>query len=834
MKKRANPRVPRALHLALDEIWGVGRGWDRLAAVNHTIVGLRFILTSFGFFAIGGLLAMLIRAQLATPRSAFIGPDIYNQVFTMHGTVMMFLFVIPMIEGIAIYLLPKMLGARDMAFPRLSAYGYWCYLFGGTILLLALAVGAAPDAGWFMYVPLSSRPFSPGINSDVWLIGVTFVEISAISAAVEIVVSILKVRAPGMSLDRMPIFAWYMLVTAFMMLIGFPPLILASILLETERAFGWPFFDPTRGGDALLWQHLFWIFGHPEVYIIFLPGAAIVSTLLPVFAHRPLVGYAWVVVSIIALGFISFGLWVHHMFTVGIPHLALAFFSAASLLVVVPTGVQMFSWLATLISGRPELRLPMLFILGFFFIFVAGGLTGVMVAIVPFDWQVHDTHFVVAHFHYVLVGGFVFPMLAAAYYWLPNLSGRDATYRLGHAVFWMVFIGFNLTFLVMHLTGLLGMPRRIYTYDPDLGWEWPNLVSSLGGFLMTMGFAVFVLDMVLQLRYGRVAERNPWRADTLEWTIPVPPTSYGYASLPRVQGRRPLADNPGLADSLAAGDGYLGFTRNGWPETLGVHMVTGEVEQVLILPRPTHLPLYTALATGVFFVSFLFSAYWIAAIGLAATVALALRWTRTTGFDRDHGALPIGRGISVPAQQESASPPAWWGATFGLAADGTLFASLAFGALYLPVIAPGWPQSMAVTLPIYATLAAAAALAAAAIASGLALGQAASASGREAWLLGSALAQGTAVIVLGVLYAAVPDPTAHAQGALSAALIGYALFHAAMGIVLAGYGWWRSRAGRVSANRTLDLRIGKLWQSFTAVTGIAALALIQFLPWFAR
>ncbi|HVL54988.1 MAG TPA: cbb3-type cytochrome c oxidase subunit I, partial [Burkholderiaceae bacterium] len=429
---------PVARHKRLTIPWSVGPGWRRWSAVNHTIVGLRFIYTGFAFFLIGGLLAMLIRTQIATSGNAFLDHDTYNQVFTMHGTIMMFLFALPVLEGVTFYLLPKLLGARDMAFPRLSAFGYWCYLFGGLILLTALFFGFAPNAGWFMYTPLSSRPFTPGINSDVWLLGVTFVEISAISAGVEIVVTVLKVRTAGMALNRMPLFGWYMLVVAFMIVLGFPPLVLASILLEVERAFGLPFYDPHRGGDPILWQHLFWLFGHPEVYILFLPAAGLVSTMVPTFAQRPIVGYRWVVASVIATGFISFGLWVHHMFAVGIPYLAEIFFSAASMMVAVPTGIQVFSWIATLWAGRPVLRLPLLYLFGFLVTFVLGGLTGVMVALVPFDWQVHDTHFVVAHLHYVLVGGVVFPLLAAAYYWMPHVTGRMPSERLGTIAFWLI------------------------------------------------------------------------------------------------------------------------------------------------------------------------------------------------------------------------------------------------------------------------------------------------------------------------------------------------------------------------------------------------------------
>ena len=522
------------LHRELAAIWATGPGLQRLAAVNHSVIGLRFIATAFVFFAMGGVLGMLTRVQLATPDSDFMDPETYNQVFTVHGSMMLFLFAIPMIEGVAVYLTPKILGTRDFAFPRLTAYGYWCYLFGGTIMTMSLVFGVAPNGGWFMYTPLSSNVYTPGINADVWLLGVTFVEISALTLAVEIVVSILKMRAPGMALDRMPIFGWYMLVTALMMVVAFPPLILGSILLETERAFGLPFFDPKRGGDPLLWQHLFWLFGHPDVYIIFLPMAGALSTIIPVFANRRLVGYRAIVVAIIALAFVSFGIWVHHMFTVGIPHLALAFFSAGSAIVAVPTSVQIFAWLATLAHGRPRWDVPMLYVFGFFFIFALGGLTGVMLAIVPFNWQAHDTYFVVAHFHYVVAGALAFPMLAAFYYWLPLMTGRTAVHRLAVPAFWLVFIGFNLTFFLMHLVGLLGMPRRIYTYPGDVGWNWLNLLSSVGGFIMTIGFGLVVIDVLAQFRYGRRVRRDPWRATTFEWAMPIPPAPYAFASLPPV------------------------------------------------------------------------------------------------------------------------------------------------------------------------------------------------------------------------------------------------------------------------------------------------------------
>ncbi|GGE50755.1 cytochrome ubiquinol oxidase subunit I [Agaricicola taiwanensis] len=822
---------PIRLHKELSRIWGTPPGWARLSAVNHTVVGRRFMLAAFIFFAIGGLLAMIIRVQLATPESTFIGPEIYGQIFTMHGTVMMFLFAIPMFEGMALYLLPKMLGSRDLAFPRLSAYGFWCYVFGGSILILALLAGVAPDAGWFMYTPLSSGRYSPGINADVWLIGITFVEISAIGAAIEIVVTILKLRAPGMSLARMPIMAWYLLVTALMMLVGFPPLILGSILLEVERAFDWPFFDPTRGGDALLWQHLFWLFGHPEVYIIFLPAAGAVSMILPVLARHPLIGHNWIVVSVIGVGFLSFGLWVHHMFTVGIPHLGQAFFSAASMLVAIPTGVQIFAWLGTLMAGRPQRVLPMLFLFGFFFVFVLGGLTGVMLAVVPFNWQAHDTHFVVAHLHYVLVGGFIFPMLAAAYYWLPHLTGRETSYHLGYVSFWLIFIGFNVTFFLMHLTGLRGMPRRIEAYPAELGWETLNLISSVGGFLMAIGFALFATDVTLQMLYGRRARRNPWRAETLEWATPVPPTSYAFASLPVVGSRRPLEDDPDLPRKLAAGEGYLGFARNNWMEVLSVSTGGGDIDHLVMLPRRTFLPLWTALATGVFFLGLLFKLYWLSGIGLIVTVGLLLRWTKGMGLQRDHGPLEIGRGESALAHYEADYPPSRWAMIFALLADGILFGSLAFALLFLWVVAPAWPPADLISGGWLQAFALMAGLGASAMLTRRAIRSGDDATPRERSLLLAAATGLMAVAAAALFFMSVlPDPTRHAYAAVTAALVVYCLVHAAVGVIFSAYGLYRSKTGYVSAARRLDLVIAQHWHDYTFATALIAMVLVLVVP----
>ena len=825
----SGPVSPIRLHKALEAIWTTPPGIGRLSSVNHTVLGKRFMAVALGFFAIGGLLAMLIRAQLATPGSAFLGPEIYNQIFTMHGTVMMFLFAIPMFEGFVIYMLPKMLGARDMAFPRLTAYGFWCYLFGGLILIGAMLAGAAPNGGWFMYTPLTSRPYTPGINADVWLLGITFVEISAVTAAVEIFVSILKMRAPGMALNRMPLLAWYMLVTSGMMIVGFPPLILGSILLELERAFDLPFFDPTRGGDPLLWQHLFWLFGHPEVYIIFLPAAGALSTIIPVFARRPILGYRAIIAAIVAMGFLSFGLWVHHMFTVGIPHLALAFFSAASALVAVPTAVQIFAWIGTLASGRPRWDIPMLYVSGFFFVFVIGGLTGVMLAMVPFNTQAHDSYFVVAHLHYVLVGGFVFPMLAALYHWLPHISGRRSLYRLSVPAFWLIFIGFNLTFFLMHLTGLMGMPRRISSYPSNWGWDWLNLLSSIGGFILTMGFALVLADMVLQFRYGERFRRDPWRAGTLEWATPTPPPPYNFAAIPRVAERADRLRPAEIGPRLAGGAGYLGFARNAAQETMGVDIATGAPEHVIVLPRRTFLPLWTALATASFFLAFLFGLYWLAPAGALATIGLFLTWPATLGQKRDMGPVDIGMGERAPLDAEAPGNVTILANRAALVMDATLFASLLFGGLFLLVVAPGWDGLAPLAMPAWAGVAGALAAAAGAALAWLAR-RANAADGSGGMLLGLAgLAQAAAAAALVLLLLAVPEPTGHARQAAIVALLGYGALHCALAALMAGHGLWRRRQGYVSARRSTDMVLAWLWGGYAAGAALVGLPLVLLL-----
>lgn len=827
--KSAASTNPDRLHDQFNEVWGNPRGWRALTIVNHTSIGLRFLVTGGVFFLIGGLLAMLIRTQLALPGYELMEPDVYNQVFTMHGTVMMFLFAVPMMEGLAVYLIPKMIGARDLVFPRLSSLGYFCYLFGGLILLSSIFLDIAPKAGWFMYTPLSSSAHTPGVNSDFWLLGITFVEISAVSAGVELVVSILRTRANGMALHKMPLYAWYILVMAMMIVVGFPPLILGSILLELERAAGMPFFDVARGGDPVLWQHLFWLFGHPEVYIIFLPGAGIVSTLIPVFCQRPLVGYRWVVLGVLTTGFISFGLWVHHMFTVGIPQLATAFFSAASMLVAIPTGVQIFAWLATLWLGKPTYKVPMLWLVGFLIVFVAGGLTGVMLALVPFDWQVHDTHFVVAHMHYVLVGGMVFPLVAGLYYWLPHFSGRMPSERLGRWGFWLFFIGFNTTFLIMHWTGLIGMPRRVYTYDTGLGWDMPNLVSSIGSFIMSIGVATILMDIILHFRFGKRAPTNPWNADTLEWATSLPPTAYNFVSLPDVTDRHPLWKDPDLPDSIARGEHALAVIDHGRRETWGSDPLTGKVREIIHLPGNSWLPFIAAVFLAMLCLSLLNKAYMLAILATVATLVVLLRWSWENGAHPAAAPDAKTQPGEPPLHSRTFDGPGLWGMGVTLLANGALYLSLLFGWFYLWTVSPQWQVPPQLDLDGWLMLGSVILLTVGTLWYRWMIGQ----LRRQRidrlqlnlLLLGSlALAQSAALLWL--MLSANLRPTETAHDAVIFVMLSYSLIHCGLAAILTLLQAWRVAYGYVGRTAPYEpivveqlwyYNLGVLWASYAAI-----------------
>jgi cytochrome c oxidase subunit 1 len=603
----------------LNKTWGDKPGlWGWITSTNHKSIGKRFIITAFIFFAAGGVLAALMRIQLARPENSFLGPDLYNQIFTMHGTTMMFLFAIPVMEAMAIYLVPLMIGTRNIAFPRLAAFSYWIYLFGGITLYTFFILNVGPDAGWFSYFPLAGPEFSAGKRIDIWSQLINFTEISALAASIEIIVTVFKLRAPGMSLNRIPMFVWTMLVTSFMVVFAMPAVMTSSLFMTLDRLVATHFYNPAEGGDPLLWQHLFWFFGHPEVYIVFIPATGFVASIIQTFSRRPMFGYTALVLSAIATGFLGFALWVHHMFATGLPQLGTSFFTAATMMIAIPNGTQMFCWIATIWSGRPRIKTPMLFIIGFFFIFTLGGLSGVIQASVPVDLQVHDTFFVVAHFHYVLIGGAVFPLFGAFYYWFPKFTGRMLNEGLGKLNFWLMFVGFNLTFFPMHNLGLQGMPRRVYTYLPGMGWSNLNLLSSMGAGLLTLGVIVFVVNVFLNRRRGRVAGDNPWGADTLEWGTSSPPPSYNFFRIPVVEGREALwsrSEDAPVVEGL----------RSDCHEVLITKTLDAEPDSKITLPGPTVWPLMMALAATATFVSSCFTP-WALPVGMVLSAVALIGW----------------------------------------------------------------------------------------------------------------------------------------------------------------------------------------------------------------
>jgi len=535
---------------------------DWIMTTDHKKLGVMYMVTAFFFFLVGGVDALLIRTQLAQPDGKVLSPEVYNQIFTMHAVTMIFLFVMPMLTGLGNYIVPLMIGARDMAFPRLNAFGYWIVLFGGLFLTSSFLFGAAPNAGWFAYAPLTelSGPgttscgnavmCTPGPNMDFWALGILMLGISSIAGSINFVVTILKLRAPGMTINRMPLFTWMTLITAFLLLFSLPSVTMASILLLLDRHLGTHFYVAGFGGDPLLWQHLFWSFGHPEVYILILPAFGIISEVLPVFARKPIFGYTFIAWSGVAIGFLSFTVWAHHMFAVGLPIVAQAFFATSTTLIAIPTAVKIFNWIGTIYGGKLSFKAPMLFALGFIAMFLIGGLNGAALAIVPFDYQVTDTYFVVSHLHYVLFGGSVFGIFAGIYYWFPKITGKLMNERLAQVHFWLMLIGVNVTFFPMHILGLLGMPRRIYTYPSNLGWNELNLIASVGAFILGISILVFIWNFIVTLRSGQAAGTDPWNAFTLEWDTDSPPKPYNFAEIPTVRSRRPFYDkkNPETAD----------------------------------------------------------------------------------------------------------------------------------------------------------------------------------------------------------------------------------------------------------------------------------------------
>ncbi|WP_068876942.1 MULTISPECIES: cbb3-type cytochrome c oxidase subunit I [unclassified Phenylobacterium] len=814
----------------LERAWRAPRGWGLLTVVNNNYVGVYYVGAAFLFFCLAGVLALLIRAQLALPLNGFLPQETYNQVFTMHGTVMMFLFAVPAVEALGVLLLPQMLAARDLPFPRLSAYAFWAYLIGGLCFFASIFFGLAPDGGWFMYPPLTSKIYSPGINADFWLLGIGFIEISAIAGAVEIVVGVLKTRAPGMTLDKLPIFAWAMLVFAVMIIIGFPAVILGTLLLELERALNWPFFDPTRGGDPLLWQHLFWFFGHPEVYIIFLPAAGLMSMIVPTVARTEIVGYRLVVLALLATGFISFGVWSHHMFATGMPPLSVSFFSAASMAVSVPAGVQVFSWIATLAAGRVTWNTPALFAVGSIITFTMGGLTGVMVALVPFDWQAHDTYFIVAHLHYVLIGGMVFPLFAAFYYWTPMMSRRPLSERLGKWVFGLIFTGVHVTFLPMHLTGLMGMPRRVYTYLPGRDWEATNLLSTAGAFMIGAGVALFVLDLIRNFRFTAAEDAgNIYGGGTLEW---LPTGLYSTRSIPVVRSRYPLWDDPNFSDDVEAGRYFLPRSATGLRETIITSPLRAEPQYVQRMPGPSAWHVLAAVFTAGFFLLLTVQAYTVGVVSGVLAVACVLRWVWETDRPMPVETIDIGAGIRVPTYVTGPMSHGWWAMVVLLIVAAMIFIMACFSYVFLWSrrpdlwIAPPdtvWLVGIVVAYGLAAGLARCGALAARAPRTG------------RFW---APLSVGVGALLAGAAFGADLTswwstglrPDASGQGATVFALLSWQGVLLSVAVLMAGYVAARAIAGLADSSRTSTVDVCALFLGYVAAQGAAGAALVRLFP----
>ncbi|MVA82542.1 cytochrome c oxidase subunit I [Agrobacterium vitis] len=815
----------------LRAVWANPPGWRYWTSVNNTEVGLWYGSTAFAFMLFAGLLGLLVRAQLAVPENDLLSAEFYNQVYTLHGTVMMFLFAVPIFEAVAIFLLPPMLGTRELPFPRLGAFGFWSFLIGGVFVCGSIFFNAAPNAGWFMYPPLATSE-QAGIGADIWLLGLSFIEVASLAAAVELIVGIMKCRAPGMRVNIMPLFAWYLLIVAGMILFAFPPLIAGDLLFEMQRMFDWPFFDPERGGDPLLWQHLFWIFGHPEVYIIFLPAIALLAMIIPTFAGRPIVGYSWIVLAAVGTGFLSFGLWVHHMFATGLPQISLAFFSAASEAVAIPTGVQIFVFIATMLAGRVIFSIPMLFAMGGIAIFVMGGLTGVMVALVPFDWQAHDTYFVVAHLHYVLIGGMLFPVFAGLYYYYPLIDGKHMSERVGRFAFWMMFVGFNITFFPMHLAGLLGMPRRVFTYPADIGWDWLNLMSTMGAVVLGIGMFAVVVDVTLHRRRQPRGEVNPWNAGTLEW-ISEPEEKWGMRSIPRITSRYPLWDQKGLAEEVKRGGWYLPDAKEGYRETLVTSVLDAQPEQVLRVGGTSYITIISALTLGTVFVALTFKWWIVSLVSGVAFVAAIHYWLWTgTGHMPEKEEKDVGRGLSLPLYASGVKSVGWWAMFITMVGDGTAFGSLVFGYFFFWTIhqdftgglsGPGvfWPMA---ALGLYAAA------------------WAATIGGREVNRRGK-VGLARALIMIGALLASAGccaaiagpwssgmDPTEHVYPAIVWVLVIWTAVHGVVGVIMQFYCLARSFAGRMTPRYDMEICNAALYWHFMLVTAVTTFAVVGLFP----
>ncbi|MFZ3177465.1 MAG: cytochrome c oxidase subunit I [Methylovirgula sp.] len=612
----------------LENIWettpGIA-GW--FASVDHKEIGIRYMITAFAFLVLGGIEALIMRLQLAGPNEHLLTPEQYDQLFSTHGMTMIFLYALPILSGFSNYLWPLLLGARDMAFPRVNALSYWLYLAAGLFMYAGFAIGAGPNDGWFNYVPYANREYNPGLNMDFYSLGMIFLGISTTVGSANFIVTFLRLRAPGMSINRVPVMIWGTMTASAANILVVPSVSLAFFLLWMDRNFGTHFFDVSRGGQPLLWQHLFWIFGHPWVYALVLPAMGMVSDGLPVFCRRPLVAYSAVVLATLATMTLGFGVWVHHMFATGLPTLALSFFSGVSMIITIPSAVAVFAWTATIWTGRPVITTAFLFFASTIVLFVIGGVSGFMTGSVPVDWQLNDTYFVVAHIHYVLIGINVFPVMGGLYFWFPKMTGRLLDEKLGLWNFWTMFVGFNIAFLPMHLTGLLGMPRRIYTYPAGVGWDTLNMITSIGAFLFAIGVLLTFINVFISLRRGKPAGANPWDAATLEWAVPSPPPPYNFAVIPTVASRHPLWESR-LQESRGESSINRGLVLDHERETIATTPLDAEPDVILKMPSDSPAPFVLTLGATTFFVGLLFhDHFWpLAVVGGLVAAAAILIW----------------------------------------------------------------------------------------------------------------------------------------------------------------------------------------------------------------
>ncbi len=595
--------------------------WGSLSTVDHKTLGKRYLATAMAFLIIGGLEALVMRLQLTSPNEGLLDPETYYQIFTMHGITMIFWYAQPILSGFAIYLIPLMIGARDLAFPRLNAFTYWMFLFSGLYVYGSALLFGAPRGGWFAYVPLTDVRYSPQLGMDFYALALIMLTMSTTGGAINFIVTIFRMRAPGMAVSRMPLFLYSTLTISISAVISMPALTADCVFLELQRRWGFHFFDPRGGGVVLLWQQLFWFFGHPWVYIVFLPATGIISMIVPVFTRRPIVGYPYVAVSTVMTGLVGFGVWVHHMFAVGMSTMAMSFFSAASMTISVFSAVQVFAWIATIWKGRPVFTTAFHFAVGFLAVFIIGGLNGIITAVVPFDWQVHDTYFVVAHLHYVLVGANMLPVFAGFYYWMPKMSGRMLDEKLGKISFWFIFAGLNLAFFPMHILALLGMPRRQWTYLAGLGWGRINLAITIGAFILAIGILLSLINFFKSMRSGVPAPANPWNADTLEWDLPSPPPPYGSVHIPTVRSRNPLWDD---FDESADPSGERILDQNRL--TLSTSSLDAQPQSASFIPEDSIVPLLVSLSITGVFTALTFKLLWAAVGFMFLSVLLSGFW----------------------------------------------------------------------------------------------------------------------------------------------------------------------------------------------------------------